>query len=272
MNPATYVKRYTDPARGLAARAHLAWLARLGSGVRLPHAHPGAPTLLVLEHLPGRHTEPGDLEAVAATLGRLHGTAYARHLRGARLDQPFTADGLTIADFHTGRHAVLDELGIDVTGLPVALYKDTNLRNVLITDSGPAMVDFDDLTLAPFGYDLAKLVVSTAMTHGRIPVGEIDAARRAYAANVETTGGLTSACTADQLAAYTEIHHRLTARYLHHHGYQHPWPTVRPWPEPASVEGNPTSWPSPPNSSSLATARPSATPPASPVASTAAPG
>ena len=40
------------------------------------------------------------------------------------------------------------------------------MRNVLVTPSGPALVDFDDLTLAPFGYDLAKLVVSTAMTFG----------------------------------------------------------------------------------------------------------
>lgn len=271
MNLAPYVKHYTDPARGLAARAHLAWLTRLDSGVRLPHAHPGTATRLVLEHLPGRHAEPDDLEAVAAAIGRLHGTAYARHLHAASLDQPLTTDGLTIADFHTGRHAVLNDLGIHTTGLPVALYKDTNLRNVLITDTGPAMVDFDDLTLAPFGYDLAKLVVSTAMAHGPIPAGRIDAALCAYDASVAATGGPEGACTAEQLAAYTEIHHRLTARYLHHHGYRHPWPTVRPWPEPTLVEGNPASWPSPPNSSSPATARPSATPPAPSAASTAAP-
>ena len=45
-----------------------------------------------------------------------------------------------------------------------------------MTATGPAIVDFDDLTLAPFGYDLAKLVVSTAMTHGPLPAEAITAA------------------------------------------------------------------------------------------------
>jgi hypothetical protein len=42
--------------------------------------------------------------------------------------------------------------------------------NILITSIGrPVTVDIDDLTLAPFGYDLVKLVVTLAMTHGRLP-------------------------------------------------------------------------------------------------------
>ena len=41
---------------------------------------------------------------------------------------------------------------------PAAFYKDANPRNFLITPAGhPVTIDFDDLTLAPFGYDLAKL-------------------------------------------------------------------------------------------------------------------
>ena len=31
-----------------------------------------------------------------------------------------------------------------------------------------AVVDFDDLTLAPFGYDLAGLLVTASMTYGRL--------------------------------------------------------------------------------------------------------
>jgi hypothetical protein len=38
---------------------------------------------------------------------------------------------------------------------PVAFYKDTNPRNILITAAGQ-LITVDDLTLAPFGYDLAK--------------------------------------------------------------------------------------------------------------------
>ncbi len=234
MSPTPYVKRYSDPVRGQAARAHLEWLTRLGSGVRMPDAYRSDATRLVMERVTGRHAGPGDLEVVAVTLGRLHGTAHVRHLHAARLDRPFTADGLTIADFHTGRHEVLAEFGVDTAGLPAALYKDTNLRNVLITDTGPALVDFDDLTLAPFGYDLAKLVVSIAMTHSCIPADHIEGARRAYTASAETAGGPAAACTTEQFVAYAEIHHRLTARYLYHHGYQYLWPTVRPWPEPAT--------------------------------------
>ncbi len=53
-------------------------------------------------------------------------------------------------------------------GGPAAFYKDANPRNFLITPAGPVTVDFDDLTLAPFGYDLAKLVVTLAMTYGAL--------------------------------------------------------------------------------------------------------
>jgi aminoglycoside/choline kinase family phosphotransferase len=111
------------------------------------------------------------------------------------------------------------------SGLPAALYKDANIRNFILTQHGVAMVDFDDLTLAPFGYDLAKLIVTTAMTHGRS--GAVDAALAAYNARVDT-----NACPPHRLHAYAEFHHTLTARYLGHNGYRHPWPLIRPWPVP----------------------------------------
>jgi len=51
----------------------------------------------------------------------------------------------------------------------------------LITPDGlPVTIDFDDLTLAPFGYDLAKLVVTLAMTYGELPGEQIAAALFAY--------------------------------------------------------------------------------------------
>jgi hypothetical protein len=235
MTPAVFVKRYNDPARCAAAHAHLRWLQQLGSGVRLPHLNPGTASHLVLERLDGRAPEPENLPGLAAVLGRLHGTAYARELHAARLDQPFhTRYGVTIPDFYTGRRHALAKAGVDPSGLPAAVYKDANHRNFIVTTNGVAIVDFDDLTLAPFGYDLAKLVVSTSMTFGAPTRGLVGAALATYTRGVEATGGPAGSCSAAQLARYAEVHHLLTAKYLHRNGYQHPWPTVRPWPVPTA--------------------------------------
>jgi hypothetical protein len=46
-------------------------------------------------------------------------------------------------------------------------------------DGTPVTIDFDDLTLVPFCYDLAKLIVTLAMTHGPIPCATITEALRA---------------------------------------------------------------------------------------------
>jgi hypothetical protein len=238
MNPPEFIKRYPDPARAQAAHTHLRWLALLRSGVRLPHQYPsGDATQLVLERLNGRSAQPGDLPDIAAALGRLHGTAHARRLHAADLEQPFLTDGLTIPDFTIGRHPVLDELGITVSGQPVALYKDANIRNAVITADGPALVDFDDLTLAPFGYDLAKLLVSTSMTHGRQSGRLVEAALHAYNQHVEAAHGPPHSCTPAQLTSYAEVHDALTRRYLHRNGYQYAWPDVRPRPHPTSPHG-----------------------------------
>ncbi|WP_420094795.1 phosphotransferase [Nocardia asteroides] len=47
---------------------------------------------------------------------------------------------------------------------PVALYKDSDIRNFILADDQVAILDFDDLTLAPFGYDLAELIVNGRMS------------------------------------------------------------------------------------------------------------
>ena len=235
MSPAVYVKRYTDPARGVAAQAHLRWWQQLDSGVRLPHLYPSTATHLLLERLDGRLPEPADLPDLAIALGQLHGSAYARELHAARLDRSFdTTLGNTIPDFCTSRRNALSQLGLTCANLPAAVYKDANLRNFILTASGPALVDFDDLTLAPFGYDLAKLIVSTAMTYGLLSSTQIEQTHAGYTHSVETAGGPADSCMPAQLADYAEIHHMLTARYLHRNGYQHSWPAVRPWktPEP----------------------------------------
>lgn len=223
-----FVKRYHDPQAAAAAAAHLTWLTSLGADVSLPALRMVNGRWLVTELLTGHHPRPADLPVVAAALGNLHRSAYDRHLHHARLDRLFRVGGLLINDFVTPRRAALAREPVPCTGLPAAIYKDTNVRNILLTEQGVALVDFDDLTLAPFGYDLAKLIVSTAMTYGQPAASLVADALAVYNTRVGT-----NACTVDCLRCYAELHGSLTAPYLHRNGYRHPWPTVRPWPAPA---------------------------------------
>ena len=232
MTSATFVKRYPSPERATAARVHRDWLDSLESGVRLPALLGATPHVLAFEHLGNRHPTPDDLPALAEAIGRLHGAAYRTHLRGCELHRPFPAHRrLVVNDFVSPRRSALAEIDLPLEGLPVALYKDANIRNFLLTEHGAAVIDFDDLTLAPFGYDLAKTVVSAAMTYGRLSHRGIALALEVY--NSQTTQASKAAvCTFQQLQRYAELHHKLTVRYLNRNDYRHSWETVRPWPEP----------------------------------------
>jgi hypothetical protein len=107
--------------------------------------------------------------------------------------------------------------------LPLALYKDNNCRNVLLGDGDAVwLVDFDDLTLAPIGYDLAKLVVSVAMTQARRP--DLDGLSATYIDALGAPVDLDS-FTASVLA-WCAMHDVLTARYIGHNGYRARWPQV----------------------------------------------
>lgn len=231
MTVVQFVKTYRDPARAAAAVAHHAWLAGLGSA-RLPALLTVAEHELLFEYLGPDHPGPQHLDMLAEALGRMHAAAYAAHLHRARLDQPFTTSGgLVIADFISPRRTAVARMPLPVKDLPVAFYKDANIRNFVITNDTVAIVDFDDLTLAPFGYDLAKLVLSTAMTFGHLNHEAAERALEIY--NAHTAHLHTdSACSMHQLRHYLELHHQLTARYLHTNGYRHSWPDVRPWPQP----------------------------------------
>jgi len=111
---------------------------------------------------------------------------------------------------------------------PAAFYKDANPRNFLITPDGtPVTIDFDHLTLAPLGYDLAKLIVTTAMTHGPLPATGIAQALDAYNTAVRQHTA-TVPVTWDELMNWAEIHHILTTRYASDGRYPHLWNEVRP--------------------------------------------
>jgi Ser/Thr protein kinase RdoA (MazF antagonist) len=107
---------------------------------------------------------------------------------------------------------------------PAAFYKDANPRNFLITPAGaPVTVDFGDLARAPFGYDLAKLIVTLAMTHGHLRPAAITEALGAYNGAVGNRSGRLAAVTRHDLANWAEIHHILTSRYADDGRYPHRW-------------------------------------------------
>jgi Ser/Thr protein kinase RdoA (MazF antagonist) len=123
---------------------------------------------------------------------------------------------------------------------PAAFYKDANLRNFLITPAGSLVtIDFDELTLAPFGYDLAKLVVSVAMTFGPFPAALVADALTAYNTATAAHGRALPGVAWDELMNWAEIHHILTSRYAADGRYAYQWNEVRPSTQPS---GEPA-WP-----------------------------
>jgi hypothetical protein len=244
-----FMKYYLSSAARQAAEANYRWLAGLGSRVRLPALIAANGPVLCFEGIDGRWARPEDLVMLAAHLGDVHGSAHVTELHQARLNQPYRAmRGHVLPSFpHRRVDAVRRELcagNVPGNGLvsaaraqqlvaeavgPAAFYKDANARNFLITPDGLAVtIDFDDLTLAPFGYDLAKLVVTLAMTYGALPGDQAAAALRTYntaaARCCEALPGVTWA----ELVNWAEIHHILTSRYAADGRYPRRWHGVRP--------------------------------------------
>lgn len=241
-----WIKRYRTAAACQTTAANHRWLASLATPV--PALRATRANRLEFDHVAGRHARPRDLPMLADLLGNLHRTTYAAGLHRARLDRPHTTDtGLVIPDFLTPRHnalrALLDGraapdpaftsdqavavLESAVNG-PACIYKDSNPRNFLITPGGVVVVDFDVLTLAPAGYDLAKLIVTLVMTHGRLPEAEIDQALMIYNAAFSHDSAAIKPLelepvTRAELMAWAEIHHIFTRPYLGRSGYRYSW-------------------------------------------------
>ncbi|MFD9791365.1 phosphotransferase [Streptomyces sp. NPDC059070] len=234
-----FTKTYSSPAAARQAHAHQAWLAQLGMPVAPVKARNGH--FLVFAHVEGRHLGPAQLPEAAQLLGQAHAAAHHGYLSGVHLDEPCTVrDVGQLGPFTTPRIRRVQALlaagavpGPVLTASeaarvvasaadePAAFYKDANPRNFLHTPHGVIAVDFDDLTLAPFGYDLAKLIVTTAMTYGPLPPPLVRRTLDAYNAAVPHP------VLPDRLTPWMEIHHILTSPYLGHNGYTHSWHTLR---------------------------------------------
>lgn len=255
-----FVKRYPDDRARHRAESHYRWLAGLGRPLLVPELRAATRLDLCFEHVEGRHAEPADLTMLAAHLGDVHGTAHSRELRDARLGRPFrtAGGGYSMDSFPHGRvdavkrelryghipdaALIVDQAQRLLTGAdgPAAFYKDANPRNFLITPAGNLVtIDFDDVTLAPFGYDLAKLVVSLAMTYGRLPTALVANALAAYNASTAAHSREVPGVAWDELMNWAEIHHILTSRYAADGRYAYQWNEIRPSAQPT---GEPT-WP-----------------------------
>ncbi|XRQ08846.1 phosphotransferase [Actinomadura welshii] len=242
----TWTKTYPTPAHAQTAAAHYDWIRDVGH-LHVPDLLHRDGRRLVFTHVPARHATPTDLPDLADVLARFH-TAAHKHLAGAPTSQPHTtARGLTIPGFRDHREQRLLDLlaappppdtpltgdGVrawirDSDGLPAAVYKDANVRNFLLTDaSAPVAVDFDVLTLAPLGYDLAKLAVTATMTYGPLDSALIAKALDRYNTLLAETG--LPGCTRAQFTAWTQMHHVLTSPYLGCNGYRHSWRVKTTW-------------------------------------------
>lgn len=240
-----YTKRYTSAERCQTAVRNYTWLAQHAAPLLLPALRAVGPTSLVFEFIEGRHAEPADLPRIAAHMGDVHGAAWVDDLHRARLDAPHTpGQGVALADYPTSRRRALaarhsagflpSEADLDaaqelltssLTG-PAAFYKDANPRNFLITADAIVTIDVDDLTLAPFGYDLAKLIVTLTMTHGSLPTTAVrealDQYNRAASSHHESLGQTDM----ERLAVCMRLHGILTAPYLGRGGYRHRAPDL----------------------------------------------
>jgi Ser/Thr protein kinase RdoA (MazF antagonist) len=221
---AVWAKRYPSIAAARRAVANHRWLER--SGLPVPALDGARGHEVAWRHVAGRHVETeDDLVRVAVALGRWH-----RHLAESGLPADRALPGFLVTRtamlvrLHPPGAAISAAdaacLRATVAGCPPSVYKDVNVRNILLDGDRVVHVDFDDLTLAPAGYDLAKLVISYAMTRGAR--GPVEEALRAY-----NDGAVVELCTASAFMAWIELHHVLTHRYIADGPYTYSWAALR---------------------------------------------
>jgi Ser/Thr protein kinase RdoA (MazF antagonist) len=224
MTPHVWTKHYRSAARAQLAVANYRWLD--SRGLSVPALSTARDNNVTWERIDGRH--PGsseDILHVAATLGAWHRRLADVDLRdSAALPEFMPSRALAIRRSAAPGAALsaadVPRLRAAATRCSPSIYKDLNVRNVLLDGDRVMHVDFDDLTLAPAGYDLAKLVVTYAMSHGVRPSAEQALAAYNKAAGAEL-------CAATEFVLWMELHHIMTSRYLTDGHYTYSWPSLR---------------------------------------------
>lgn len=240
MTPTSFIKSYGSTRQAAGAARHYHWLAAHARPLLQPTLTAAAPDSLTFAWVEGRHAEPQDLPRLATVLGDAHGAAWTSELRHASLTLPHAfGDGAVFPDYvacreialrkrleqgHLADASVLDVLLALVEETaegPAAFYKDSNPRNFLITSDGTIFtVDTDDLTLAPFGYDLAKLITTLIMTHGTVEPPVIAEALDLYNEAASRHDVRLGTTDLQRLHAFITLHVHLTAPYAGRHGYR----------------------------------------------------
>ncbi|MFI5756232.1 phosphotransferase [Streptomyces sp. NPDC051569] len=249
MTFAQFTKRYDTPERAAAAARHYRWLHQHAKPLRQPTLHLAGPYSLTFERIEGRPARPEDLPRIAELLGHAHGVAWRSDLRSASQGTAHHFhDGTRFDDYLGPRqtalrrrheqghlpdkaslHAMLCLLNGTARG-PFAFYKDSNPRNFIITPAGDIVtVDTDDLSLAPMGYDLAKLIATLHLTYGPLTEQAVKAALFAYNTAAGRYDAGLGATDRARLDDYLTLHAVLTAPYIGRNGYDYGLP---PYPRP----------------------------------------
>jgi hypothetical protein len=137
--------------------------------------------------------------------------AITRLLNGGTVPSP----GLTLTQAHAALDGALSQ--------PACFYKDSNPRNHLIHDGQATLIDFDTVSLAPAGYDLAKLIVTMTMTYGPRPQSEARTALDIYNAALTQQSTDLRPVQWEALRTWAQIHHILTTPYFGRGGYRWRW-------------------------------------------------
>ncbi|MFI1888780.1 phosphotransferase [Streptomyces jumonjinensis] len=247
MTDLLFTKRYQTPERTAAAVRHYRWIGQHVKPLRQPVLISTGSDSLTFERVEGRPVRPEDLPRMAELLGHAHGAAWSSDLQTASLNTPHCfQDGTAFDDYLGPREAALRQrhaqgylpdkvslyamLGLleETAQGPSAFYKDSNPRNFIITGAADIVtVDTDDLSLAPMGYDLAKLITALHLTYGPLTDQAINAALFAYNAAARCYGARLGATDRERLDDFLALHAVLTAPYVGRNGYHYSRP-MRP--------------------------------------------
>lgn len=244
MTVPSFTKHYATPERAAGAVRHHRWINEHAKPLRQPVLYTVGPDSLTFERIEGRCVRPEDLPRMAELLGHAHGAAWANDLQSASLSTPHLfQDGAKFDDYLGPRqvalrrrhqqghlpnkaalHAMLGLLEESAQG-PLAFYKDSNPRNFIITPTGDIVtVDTDDLSLAPMGYDLAKLIATLHLTYGPLTDQAVNGALLAYNAAAGRYGAQLGSSSRERLDDFLALHAVLTAPYVGRNGYRYSWP------------------------------------------------